>query len=738
MANRFIIGRGELLTYDILPPSIKPTKSHPYTLDQAKEAVIPQIRKAAVVMKELPQEACPQDVSVAQLDLHPAYISKSYFPQALLRQAGLTSIGSRNVVVRPRKRHSKAAPEESETTRLFIAGTRSAFAKLPDFAIALQPETKEAENFAEIESFSAMTVTDRVRPSPSGQEIFEIGVHLLPDEQLEATRSAFRRYAKSCDFEIHPELEFPVGRMIFFAARGEKRNLNRLAMFSLVRVVRPMAKMRGSRPIPRGTGTLVDFMLPASQPLADEPRVAILDGGLPAKHPLTRFVKKYEKSDPRAADVPAYLDHGLAVTSAFLFGPIEPEEEAVRPYTPVDVFRVLDSKSDKEDRYELFRTMGHVEEILLTRQYQFLNISLGPEAIVEDNDVHAWTSMLDTMLSDGETIVTVAVGNNGAGDKALQQDRLQVPSDSVNAISVGAANRSRASWQRASYSARGPGRSPGRRKPDVVVFGGSPKEYFHVAAPGTRPQLVATFGTSFASPYLLRSCVGVRAVLGDQVHPLTAKALVVHAAENEDGLHPDDVGWGRVPSDLNAIISCGVGVARIIYQGTLRPGKLLRAPLPLPTKALAGNIEITATFCYASPVDVADAATYTKAGLTIRFRPNSDRKTKGKKPEAATNSFFSQGEFRTEKQLRADLGKWETVLHAKATKRGSSLKEPCFDIHYNARDGGGPTGSGAEIIRYSLVLTVHAPRHVDIYDEILRSHAKLQALAPRVALPIRA
>lgn len=366
--------------------------------------------------------------------------------------------------------------------------------------------------------------------------------------------------------------------------------------------------------------------------------------------------------------------------------------------------------------------------------YEFLNLSLGPDLPIEDSDVHAWTAVLDTLLSDGGTLMTVAVGNNGERDAVDGLNRIQVPSDSVNALSVGAANRTTAEWARASYSACGPGRSPGRRKPDIVTFGGSPKEYFHVARQNRKPQLSATMGTSFAAPYALRTAVGIRAVLGDSVHPLTIKALMVHAAQNDPGDLSAEVGWGRLPEDINEIITCGDGIARIIFQGRLRPGKYLRAPIPLPLIQLTGNVRLTATFCYASPVDVEDAAAYTKAGLGITFRPHVD-KVAGK--QIKTGSFFSTSTFRTEQEQRTDVGKWETVMHASKDMRGSSLKGATFDVHYNARDGGAPAGMGTELIQYALVLTVQAPRHAHLYDDILTSHSVLKAIEPLVTLPIR-
>lgn len=60
-----------------------------------------------------------------------------------------------------------------------------------------------------------------------------------------------------------------------------------------------------------------------------------------------------------------------------------------------------------------------------------------------------------------------------------------------------------------------------------------------------------------------------------------------------------------------------------------------------------------------------------------------------------------------------------------------------FDIHYNAREAGGPTAS-AEKIRYALIITVEAPKHADLYNEILRAYAKmLVPIQPKVTLPIR-
>lgn len=738
MTTRYLIGRAELLTYPIEPPKKKPSdKAHPYTLSEAKRIIIPEIEAANSFFQSLPAKACADEVAVARLVLHPAYLAKSFFPKLLLDQVGLASVGSRTRRIQPRRQTGRNAPVEAETTELFVAGTRSALQSFPEFARGLSEALPVAEQFARIETFAAMTPADRLRLEGANiGHVFEVGLHLPPDGDAADVRALFADYAKDCGFAVNGDFEFEAGRLLFVAAEGDAAGLTNLAQFTLTRVVRPMPQLRAARPVARSLPLAVSFALPSGEPLSREPKVAILDGGLPAEHVIDGYVRRYFRADEEAHDVPDFTEHGLAVTSALLFGPIEPEAIAERPYAPVDHHRVLDARVAGEDPYELYRTLGHVETVLLSRQYQFINLSLGPDMPIEDQDVHAWTAVIDSILSDGETLMTVAVGNNGERDAALGLNRIQVPADSVNALSVGAADRTGADWQRASYSATGPGRSPGRRKPDVVAFGGAPKAYFHVVAPGRRLNLAATLGTSFAAPLTLRSAVGIRAILGDPVHPLTIKTLLIHGCEKEDGHDVHQVGWGRVPVDISRLITCSDGEARIIYQGELRPGKFLRAPIPLPAFELAGKVRLRATFCYASPVDPQDAGAYTKAGLGVTFRPNSAKRKTGA-VNAKPDSFFQAAEFRTEAELRADLGKWETVLHAENTYYGRSLLDPVFDVHYNARDAGGLASSGAPAIRYALVVTVHAPKHAQLHQDILSAHTVLQALEPQISLPLR-
>lgn len=103
-----------------------------------------------------------------------------------------------------------------------------------------------------------------------------------------------------------------------------------------------------------------------------------------------------------------------------------------------------------------------------------------------------------------------------------------------------------------------------------------------------------------------------------------------------------------------------------------------------------------------------------------------------------TRSFFSPAQFADEELLRSQEGKWETVLRASDRMRGSTLADPVFDIHYNARDGGGASRI-SDPLPYALIITLSAPKHVDLHNEILDAYpGLLVAIEPEAEITLSA
>ena len=754
MANtpRFLIGFGERLTEPVLPPSGGGVAPPPYELTQARARLAPQFTQASNDAEQLPSAACPEDRVVSTLTLHPSFIAKSHFPARLLRAAGFESVGSRPRHIVPElnmhqvgkadgKPIYEPSPgtEERPTTELFVESTR---ADLQSWANHLENEEEELHDSAEriviVEEYRLQTPQERLRlPMDLPEELpLEVVLHSAGAIEYNFVLGAFEAFALELGVDADLDRRIAVGGLCFVPTLAPSNQLERLAQFSFMRVARQMPRLRLLEPVGMVTRVAqeIEVSLPSNQPLDPDLRVAVFDGGADPNSPLAPWVTS--RNVPGiGAPVNDFVDHGTAVNSALLFGSINPDSALPEPISHIDHYRVLDDKSD-EDPYELYEVLRRIESVLSQNDYSFVNLSIGPQLPIEDDEVHSWTAFFDAYLSDGRTLATIAIGNNGGFDRRSGNARVQVPGDCVNALSVGAINSQGVTWDRAPYSAFGPGRTPGVIKPDVVAFGGVDSEPFLTLAADN--SVVSISGTSFASPTALRAALWVRSLFGERLDPLALKALLIHTAEQHESRDPHQFGWGRVSPELESIVVCGDGMARVVYQGTLTPAKYLRAQLPIPKEGLEGNVTVKATLVYASEVEPEQPSNYTQSGLEVIFRPDETRFNSETSTAAKSSPFFTNKKLASEAELRADAHKWETVLHEVVNKRSSSLNNPVFDIHYNARLGGHDGTSLAPKLRYAMVITVESKRTPDLYDRVLLTYAtQLEALVPRVNIPLR-
>jgi Subtilase family len=693
-------------------------------------------------LSSLPLAVCPKDQSVALVTLHPAYLAKSYYPAELLKTFGLETIGSHSREVSPQKWTRKNPPESALASELYVAGTRSRFRQFAEEIDQLGENTLAANDLIKIEDFRTQPAEEKLKPFRSDDEepLLEVVLHAQPIAEDKFILDGFEDYLRtlnvSADFD---KRRFFAEGLCFLPLRVQRRVAAEVVKYSFLRLAREMPRLRQFRPVTRATPGFAPFAcrLPKEGPVDHEIRVAVFDGGVKADGKLDPWVAR-KKTKNIGDPVPEFQNHGTAVTSALLFGPLHDGVTADRPYARIDHYRILDTETFKDDQQELYSVLERIQDILESRQkYEFVNLSLGPDLPIEDNDVHAWTAVLDQLFSDGLTLPVIAVGNSGELDWDSGNARIQTPADCVNALSVGGCDRVGTGWKRASYSSIGPGRSPGIMKPDGVAFGGSSREPYWVLNaenPGTAMPIT---GTSFAAPTALRTAIGVRAHFGKALTPLAIKALLLHACD--DGGHDKaEVGWGRIPADVNSIVLTDQHAAHIVYQGELRPASWVRMQIPIPSEPMSGMVEITATFCFATATDPQDPLNYTRSGLEVRFRPHDKKRKDAKQMHPDSSHFFQARDVLIdENDLRADAHRWETTLHKSRSMRAVGLSNPIFDVHYNARLGG-RTAKAADKIPYALVITIASKRTRDLYNRILQRYPTiLEPLRPIVEIPIR-
>lgn len=689
----------------------------PYSIKDAREVLHPQIIAVQKFAEAIPERFAPRREVTAKIVLHPVFLAKSYFPANLLRDVGLTILGSRPIKISPRKKRNDTDPP-AETASIFVSGTAEDFqsmdAKLRDEGT---PSGKQ-EQFARIELIDPYGNDEKLRIRDDSKWPDYIHVTLHAHETDADILGAFRSLVEELGGIVTTRgLRFVPG-LTFATVKIQANQVAELAKFSRIRLIRSMPQLQEDWQLEGKLTKAFNKLKLPDQIASSNAKAAIFDGGI-----ANVFPKHASElaSGNLLPPLPDDLAHGINVTSAFLFGKIDHKATLLPiPYCHVDHHRVLPTSDSPEQALDVLdRIVTALRSARASgKPYRFANISLGPVATFFDDDVHEWTSRLDVELADGSTLCTAAVGNNGLLDGELA--RIQPPGDAVNIFSIGAAGSVKKKWARAPYSAIGPGRSPGYVKPDVVAFGGSNEEPVAIFNPLVGG-VIGVAGTSFASPLALRVAAGADVMSRSSFDPVTLQALMINACNYSAYSHTrPEVGWGRIPLDPEDILYTPLDVVRVVYQGVTRPGHPQKAIIPVPKGLPRGTpVKLGATFCYRAPVDSAHAINYTRAGLWVRCY---------KAPKKSL-SLFGSGMYKTETQLRRDSMRWDTVLHNKCKVNADDLDSPYFHINYQVRDESEAVRvEDAVPMPFALILTIEASGVTNLMTRIQTEFPILQTL----------
>lgn len=722
--KNFIIGYGETLTSKVEVKNGSGDKKHPYSYAEAKQRFIEKLNNIIDEIETKPADECSNNEVVIKFIQHPSYLAKTYYPKTFFKKYGMRDLGSRSMRIRPEKWAVKRHPEEGLTSCIYVSAPKENYRNMLDLLENDSADETTLKALQTFEDISTFTAAEKIKHVSNDEENLNLEIALHASKDDEAIIRSFIKYIELNGGIVKQEKIKTVGGLTFLPATIQKGKEEKIAAFSHLRVLRSMPKLRFNEPDTIRSILKHSFNLPNSSAINENIRVCLFDGGLGDNHLLGKWAREIVPDDINSSH-PELLSHGGEVCGTYLFGPhVTGNSELPTPYTKVDVVRVL-SPTDVDP--DLFDVLDRIESVLKRREYKYVNLSLGPRLAIDDDDVHVWTSVLDSLLQDGSCLATVAIGNDGhlEGEHA----RIQPPSDMVNCFAIGASDSQSKEWTRAPYSCIGPGRSPGLVKPDGVMFGGSRDELFEVYSPLTH-QIVGTAGTSYAAPFALRVAAGIDAITNFNLKPATVKALMIHHADN-NGWELREVGWGRMPSTPEEIIECLDDEAIIVYQGDLHPSQHLRIPIPLPNDIDCTWVHLKATFCFHTITDPEHPLHYTRGGLDITFRPNEEKKKTTEQGHSDTKTFFSDKNlYPTEEELRADAYKWETCVTREARFKATTLKSPSFDVKYHNREQAGttPQNSDREPIPYSLILSIRAEGDGSIYNKVLQQNRTLQAV----------
>ena len=246
------------------------------------------------------------------------------------------------------------------TTELFVAGALTAFESLASTLPARRETKALAQQLAAIEEIKAVPPEQRIKPLPRHrrQDELPLEVVLHASESLEDRfiLRGFKQFAGR--WKLEPDLEnaFFAGKLCFLRMHARRDQVEDLAKFSFLRVVREMPRLRTTIPVLRGNlHRPRAAILPVEGAVDANLHVAVFDGGLPNNSQLKPWTTSFDAPGVGAADNDL-LWHGETVTSALLFGSAD-GSEVERPFCHVDHYRVLDKDSEK-DPFELYDVLS--------------------------------------------------------------------------------------------------------------------------------------------------------------------------------------------------------------------------------------------------------------------------------------------------------------------------------------------------------------------------------------------
>jgi hypothetical protein len=732
------------------------------SVPNARALLAPKVAGILSSVAGMPAERRLGEV-VVELRLDDKFLAKSYAPEDLLRNTGLALRGlgtwTQYSPTRSKKKgdaSSTLAIEPRKSRSLFVSGTDASLGKLRS-AIEQGLSADVDNDLTKLEDIRLPGPSDRLRMGlesmESGTQAIEV---VLFDWDASLRNDAIARVLdlfSRCGVEDKKRrVKVYDDGPTFIAAIVPFSVIAQLGALNFLRSARPLGRVNLSKEVVRHAISPSLVPTQVAPPLA---RIAVFDGGFAKGHPLLDpYVDSFDLTTK--PPVPSAVEHGTMVASAAVYGSFDGTGAVPAPACRVLSYRVLPDPED--DDLELYGAIDAIEAEVprLPKDVAVVNLSFGPSGPIDDIPAR-FTYSIDRLGREASRLFVTAVGNDG---NVVGCERIQSPADAVNNLGVGAFRLNSAGKpEHASYSCRGPGRSGGFKKPDVLGFGGCDVRPFLALLPNVG-ELGATTGTSFAAPVV--SCLAGRtAALVDQpvtLGPEALRALLIHSAcplvESPD----THAGHGVAAASVEAVLACSPTQVSVLYQGTVSPRDSWKLPFLLPTDfAPGGKLALRWTVVTSPDVNEAAPDEYTLAGLEIAFRPHSDvygftppegssqkavkfniqteavrqrqLLAEGWKQSALPASDNKKG--RGERELRASEGKWESVMRAQRGKNPNSISEPMLTISVLGRGSWDRRDTRLQA-RFAAILTVDAPKYDgDLYAEVIAAFDKLKPLTLR-------
>ena len=410
------------------------------------------------------------------------------------------------------------------------------------------------------------------------------------------------------------------------------------------------------------SSNLTDETMTIPKP-TNEPIIGVIDTLFSEEVYFSEWVEYHEELDKSLIDPDDYT-HGTEVSSLIVDGP------TLNPHLDDDCgrFRVRHFGIAKHGKNSSISIIKSIKKIVLSnKDIKVWNLSLGAEMETSFNSISPEAAILDQIQYENDVIFVISGTNNN--DKRKESPRVGAPADSINSIVV---NSVLYSGKPATYSRRGPVLCF-FNKPDVCAYGGDEQDPIMVY---TKGGIRKESGTSFAAPWITRKIAYLVYIL--KFPREVAKALIIDAAcgWNTDTKMQPLLGFGRVPTHIEDVISSKDDEIKFTMQGVVESYETYAYTIPVPFFKDKFPYIAKATLCYFPKCTRNQGVDYTDTELDIHFGRINDKE----KIKSIDNNMQGDSEFVVlyEANARKEYRKWDNVKHISEGEKESARAKKLY------------------------------------------------------------
>ncbi len=483
------------------------------------------------------------------------------------------------------------------------------------------------------------------------------------------------------------------------------------------------------------------------------PKIGIIDSGIPDEHPyLKPWIVDRKRFVP---EVYSDFNHGTFVAGLACFGQqingnnICPDKDNIKL---IDIHLLPDENSGEgvteDDLIDMLQSS--IPNLSEKHNTKIWNMSAGFEVTADNNRFSSLAIFLDKFQDKNKIIFTIPSGNFISTSYRKwppqidfnNQDKIQIPADSVRAITVGslACTQNPNSIvdvnQPTPYSCKGPGPAfiP---KPELVHYSGNFS--INMGIPDITGQGIRSFdengaivegiGTSYSSPLVARTLSLVHHNLYPEPSSLLIKAMTFHNSRLPTNIGKTEeifpyVGFG-MPLDLNHILHCKDSEITLIFEQEIYEGIILEYPFVWP-KSLTDNSgkcrgKVKVTLVADTPLDESYGSEYVRANVDVSLQSIIYKKKGKKKVKYHLHEIPKTKDLKKiyEKEIIEHGFKWKPVKRYEANLKKISAKDWRIRVYLLLRDG---VKLGEKPVKFALIFTLFDPdKKAPVYNEVVAS-----------------